>query len=35
MSLFMESNNKKIELTVHGMTCAACSKAVERVTKKP
>ena len=30
----MESNNKKIELTVHGMTCAACSKAVERVTKK-
>ena len=32
--LVKEENIKKIELTVHGMTCAACSKAVERVTKK-
>lgn len=30
----MESNTKQIELSVHGMTCAACAKAVERVTKK-
>ncbi len=30
----IEDNKKKIELKIGGMTCAACAKAVERVTKK-
>ncbi|MGL6107177.1 heavy metal translocating P-type ATPase [Romboutsia sp.] len=29
-----ENQNKILELKIGGMTCAACSKAVERVTKK-
>lgn len=29
-----EETNKKIEMKVGGMTCASCSKAVERVVKK-
>ncbi len=30
----IESNIKKVELKIGGMSCAACAKAVERVTKK-
>ncbi len=29
-----ENNTKSLELKIGGMTCAACAKAVERVTKK-
>jgi Cu+-exporting ATPase len=29
-----EETNKKIDMKIGGMTCAACSKAVERVVKK-
>ena len=30
----IEENKKTLELKIGGMTCAACAKAVERVTKK-
>ena len=30
----IEDNKKTLELKIGGMTCAACAKAVERVTKK-
>ncbi len=33
-TVIKENNNKQLELKVGGMTCAACAKAVERVTKK-
>ena len=29
-----ENKTKRLELKIGGMTCAACAKAVERVTKK-
>ena len=29
-----ENNNKNLELKIGGMSCTACAKAVERVTKK-
>ena len=29
-----ENNTKSLELKIGGMTCAACAKAVERLTKK-
>lgn len=32
--LVEDINYKKIDLKIGGMTCAACSKAVERVVKK-
>ncbi|MCC0638769.1 MULTISPECIES: heavy metal translocating P-type ATPase [unclassified Clostridioides] len=32
--IIKEESNKKIDMKIDGMTCAACAKAVERVVKK-